>query len=40
MTYTKLSNNAEALTHLKKAVALAPNTQIEKDADRELARLG
>jgi hypothetical protein len=28
------------MTHLKKAVALAPNSQIEKDADRELARLG
>jgi hypothetical protein len=39
MTYTKLSNTADAMTHLKKAVALAPNTQTAKDADKELALL-
>ena len=40
MTYAKLSNNADAVTHLKKAAALAPNTQTAKDADKELALLG
>jgi Flp pilus assembly protein TadD len=40
MTYAKLSNSADAVTHLKKAAALAPNTQTAKDADKELALLG
>jgi Flp pilus assembly protein TadD len=39
MTYAKLSNSTDAVTHLKKAVALAPNTQTAKDADKELALL-
>jgi tetratricopeptide (TPR) repeat protein len=39
MTYARLSNSADAVTHLKKAAALAPNTQTAKDADKELARL-
>ena len=40
MTYAKLANSADAITHLKKAVALAPNTQTAKDADKELGLLG
>ena len=40
MTYAKLSNSTDAITHLKKAAALAPNTQTAKDADKELAILG
>jgi tetratricopeptide (TPR) repeat protein len=40
MIYTKLSNNSDAVTELKKAVALAPNTQTAKDADKELSLLG
>ena len=40
MTYAKLSNSTDAITHLKKAAALAPNTQTAKDADKELALLG
>jgi Flp pilus assembly protein TadD len=40
MTYAKLSNSTDAVTHLKKAAALAPNTQTAKDADKELALLG
>jgi Flp pilus assembly protein TadD len=40
MTYAKLSNNTDAVTHLKKASTLAPNTQTAKDADKELALLG
>ena len=39
MTYTKLSDKANAETHLKKAVALAPNTQAGKDAQKELSSL-
>ena len=39
MTYAKLSNSTDAVTHLKKAAALAPNTQTAKDADKELALL-
>jgi Flp pilus assembly protein TadD len=40
MTYAKLSDSTNAVTHLKKAAALAPNTQTAKDADKELALLG
>jgi Flp pilus assembly protein TadD len=40
MTYKKLSDSADAVTHLKKAAALAPNTQTAKDADKELGLLG
>jgi Tfp pilus assembly protein PilF len=40
MTYTKLSNNSDAVIQLKKAVALAPNSQTAKDADKELGLLG
>ena len=40
MTYAKLSNSTDAVTHLKKAAALAPNTQTAKDADKELALSG
>jgi hypothetical protein len=40
MTYAKLSKNTDAVTHLKKASTLAPNTQTAKDADKELALLG
>ena len=39
MIYTKLSNNSGAVTELKKAAALAPNTQTAKDADKELSIL-
>jgi Tfp pilus assembly protein PilF len=39
MTYTKLSNNSEAVIQLKKAVALAPNSKTAKDADKELSLL-
>jgi Flp pilus assembly protein TadD len=39
MTYAKLSKSTDAVTHLKKAAALAPNTQTAKDADKELALL-
>jgi Flp pilus assembly protein TadD len=40
MTYAKLSKTTDAVTHLKKASTLAPNTQTAKDADKELALLG
>ena len=40
MIYTKLSNNSDAIIQLKKASALAPNTQTAKDADKELSILG
>jgi Tfp pilus assembly protein PilF len=39
MIYTKLSNMNDAKTELKKASALAPNTQTAKDADKELSLL-
>ena len=39
MTYAKLSNSTNAVDHLKKAAALAPNTQTAKDADKELSLL-
>jgi tetratricopeptide (TPR) repeat protein len=40
MIYAKLSNNTDAKIELKKASALAPNTQTQKDADKELSLLG
>lgn len=40
MTYSKLGNKPEAMSHLKKAVALDPNSQNGKDASAELAKLG
>ena len=40
MTYLKLGNKADAAVHLKKAVALAPKTQIAKDAGTALAEMG
>ncbi len=39
MIYTKLSNNSDAVIQLKKAAALAPNSQTAKDADKELSLL-
>jgi len=36
MTYSKLSKSTDAATHLKKAAALAPNTQTAKDAEKAL----
>jgi Flp pilus assembly protein TadD len=40
MTYTKLSNNSDAITQLKKAASLAPDSQTAKDAQKELGLLG
>jgi Flp pilus assembly protein TadD len=40
MTYGKLGDKADAILHLKKAAALAPNTQTEKDANKALNSLG
>jgi Flp pilus assembly protein TadD len=40
MTYSKLYDKADAQQHLKKAVALAPNTKTAKDASDALAKLG
>jgi cellulose synthase operon protein C len=40
MTYSKLSDKANAEEHLKKAVSLAPNSQAGKDAQKELSALG
>lgn len=40
LTYSKLSNNSDAALHLKKAAALAPNTQTAKDAEKALGQLG
>ena len=39
MTYAKLSNKDDATTHLKKAAALAPNSQTAKDAEKALQQL-
>ncbi|HEY6376674.1 MAG TPA: tetratricopeptide repeat protein [Edaphobacter sp.] len=39
MTYSKLANTADAVNHLKKAVALAPNSQTSKDAEKALGSL-
>jgi tetratricopeptide (TPR) repeat protein len=40
MTYVKLNDKADALTHLKKATALDPSSKAGKDANAELAKLG
>ena len=40
MIYTKLGDKPNAITHLKKASALAPNTKTQKDADQALQTLG
>lgn len=40
LTYSKLSNTADATLHLKKAVTLAPNSQTAKDAEKALSQLG
>jgi Flp pilus assembly protein TadD len=40
MVYSKLSDKANASLHLKKAAALAPNTQTAKDADKALGLIG
>ncbi len=37
MIYSKLSDKANASLHLKKAAALAPNSQTAKDAQKELS---
>jgi len=39
MTYSKLNIKADAQLHLKKAAALAPNSQTGKDASAALAKL-
>jgi Flp pilus assembly protein TadD len=39
MTYSKLSNSTDAAIHLKKAAALAPNSQTAKDAEQALGRI-
>ena len=39
MTYAKLSDKDDAATHLKKAAALAPNSQTAKDAEKALQQL-
>jgi Tfp pilus assembly protein PilF len=39
MTYSKLSKSTDAATHLKKAAALAPNTQTAKDAEKALGQI-
>jgi hypothetical protein len=40
MIYSKLSDKGNAQLHLKKAAALAPNTQTAKDAEKELGLIG
>ena len=40
MTYSKLGKKPEAILHLKKALALEPNTAVGKDATAELAKMG
>ena len=39
MTYSKLSDKANATLHLKKAATLAPNSPAGKDAEKALASL-
>jgi tetratricopeptide (TPR) repeat protein len=39
LTYDKLNDKADAIAQLKKAVALAPNGKVGKDAGAELAKL-
>jgi tetratricopeptide (TPR) repeat protein len=40
MIYSKLGDKPDAIIHLKKASALAPNTRTQKDADQALHTLG
>ena len=40
MTYAKLNDKPDAQLHLKKAVALAPNSRAGQQASSELAKLG
>jgi tetratricopeptide (TPR) repeat protein len=40
MIYSKLGDKPDAITHLKKASTLAPNTKTQKDADQALHSLG
>jgi Tfp pilus assembly protein PilF len=40
MTYGKLNDKSDAVLHLKKAAALAPNSKTSRDASDELAKLG
>ena len=40
MIYSKLGDKPDAILHLKKASALAPNTRTQKDADQALHTLG
>jgi tetratricopeptide (TPR) repeat protein len=40
MTYSKMHDNANAVLHLKKAAALAPNSKTSRDANDELSKLG
>ena len=39
MTYSKLGNKADAISHLKKAASLAPNTQTGNDANKALSTI-
>lgn len=40
MTYSKLSDTANAVIHLKKAAALAPDSEAGKDAQKALQQMG
>ena len=40
MTYNKLSDSAKAMTHLKKAATLAPDSESGKDAQKALQQMG
>jgi tetratricopeptide (TPR) repeat protein len=40
MIYSKLGDKPDAITHLKRASSLAPNTRTQKDADQALHTLG
>jgi tetratricopeptide (TPR) repeat protein len=40
MIYSKLGDKSDAITHLKRASSLAPNSRTQKDADQALHTLG
>jgi len=40
MVYSKLKDKSNAVTHLKKALSLAPNSPTAKDAQAALQGLG
>ena len=40
MIYSKLGNKPDAITHLKRATTLSPNSKVQKDADQALHTLG